>query len=71
MPNEELTCEMVASTSGSPTESPAQLVGYLDHLKLPEGWMAIFDDDESKSWDEKIYTRDEIVDGKTIHFIGL
>ena len=33
--------------------------------------MAIFDDDASKSWDEKIYTRDEIVAGKTIHFIGL
>ena len=55
----------------SPTESTAQLVGYLDHLKLPEGWMAIFDDDASKSWDEKIYTRDEVVDSKTIHFIGL
>ena len=55
----------------SPTESPAQLVGYLDHLGLPEGWMAVFDDDASKSWDEKIYTRDEIVDGKTIHVIGL
>ena len=33
--------------------------------------MAIFDDDASKSWDEKIYTRDEIVAGKTIHYIGL
>ncbi len=37
----------------------------------PNGWMAIFDDDASKSWDEKIYTRDEVVDGKTIHFVGL
>ena len=55
----------------SPTESPAQLAGYLDHLGLPEGWMAVFDDDTFKSWDEKIYTRDEIVDGKTIHIIGL
>ena len=55
----------------SPTESPAQLVGYLDALGLSEGWMAVFDDDSSKSWAEKIYTRDEIVDGKTIHFIGL
>lgn len=55
----------------SPTESPAQLVGYLDLLKLSEGWMAVFDDDRDKSWDEKIYTRDEVVDGKTIHFIGL
>jgi len=55
----------------SPTESLAQLAGYLDHLGLPEGWMAVFDDDTLKSWDEKIYTRDEIVDGKTIHIIGL
>ena len=55
----------------SPTESPAQLAGYLDHLGLSEGWMAVFDDDASKSWDEKIYTRDEVVDGKTIHVIGL
>ena len=55
----------------SPTESPAQLVCYLDLLKLSEGWMAVFDDDRDKSWDEKIYTRDEVVDGKTIHFIGL
>ena len=63
--------ELKMKRNFSPTESPAQLVGYLDHLKLPEGWMAIFDDDASKSWDEKIYTRDEVVDGKTIHFIGL
>ena len=63
--------ELKMKRNFSPTESPAQLVGYLDHLKLPEGWMAIFDDDASKSWDAKIYTRDEIVAGKTIHFIGL
>ena len=63
--------ELKMKRNFSPTESPAQLVGYLDHLKLPEGWMAIFDDDASKSWDEKIYTRDEVVDGKTLHFIGL
>jgi hypothetical protein len=55
----------------SPTESPAQLVGYLDHLGLSEGWMALFDDDASKPWEEKIYTRDEILDGKTIHIVGL
>ena len=63
--------ELKMKRNFSPTESPAQLVGYLDHLKLPEGWMAIFDDDASKSWGEKIYTRDEIVAGKTIHYIGL
>ena len=26
---------------------------------------------DEKSWDEKIYTRDEVIGGKTIHFIGL
>ncbi len=55
----------------SPIESPAQLVGYLDHLGLSEGWMAVFDDDASKPWEEKIYTHDEIVDGKAIHIVGL
>ena len=63
--------ELKMKRNFSPTESPAQLVGYLDHLKLPEGWMAIFDDDASKTWDEKIYTRDEVIGGKTIHYIGL
>ena len=55
----------------SPTESPAQLVGYLDHLGLSEGWMAVFDEDMTKSWDEKIYNRDITLDGKTLHIIGL
>ncbi len=33
--------------------------------------MAVFDDDKSKPWDEKIFLRDEVVDGKTIHIVGL
>ncbi len=33
--------------------------------------MAVFDEDESKPWDEKLYTRDETFEGKTIHVIGL
>ena len=55
----------------SPAESYAQLAGYLDTLGLPEGWMAVFDDDASKSWDEKLYNRDVVFDGKTIHVVGL
>jgi len=55
----------------SPTESPAQLVGYLDVLGLSEGWMAVFDEDMSKSWDEKIYNRDIELGGKTLHIVGL
>ena len=35
------------------------------------GWMPIFEKSKEKSWDEKIYSRDETVDGKTVHVIGL
>ena len=52
-------------------DSYRQLAGYLDKLGLTEGWMPIFDEDKSKPWDEKIYSRDETVDGKTIQVIGL
>ena len=52
-------------------DSYRQLAGYLDKLGLPEGWMPIFDEDKSKSWEDKLYARDEVVDGKTIHVIGL
>ena len=54
-----------------PASSYAQLVGYLGCFGLSEGWMAVFDEDKSKPWDEKLYTRGEAVDGKTIHVIGL
>ncbi len=50
--------------------SYAQLAGYLDTLGLAEGWMTVFDPDPAKSWDEKIYNRDETVGGKTIHIVG-
>ena len=52
-------------------DSLAQLAGYLADLGIAEGWLAVFDDDPAKSWDEKIFTRDETFDGKTIHVIGL
>ena len=48
-----------------------QLVSYLDKLGLQEGWMPIFDEDKSKSWESKLYVRDEIYNGKTIHVVGL
>ena len=48
-----------------------QCAKYLDTLKLSEGWMPIFDKSKMKTWEEKIYSRDETVNGKTIHVIGL
>ena len=44
---------------------------YLDALGLSEGWMPIFDDDKSKSWEERLYNRDVEFNGKTIHVVGL
>ena len=52
-------------------KSYAQLASYLDSLGLAEGWMPVFDDDADKPWDERLYTRDETFDGKTIHVVGL
>ena len=48
-----------------------QLAGYLDKLNLPEGWMAVFDEDKSKTWEEKLYNRDVELNGKTLHIVGL
>ena len=52
-------------------ESYAQLAEYLDTLGLTEGWMPVFDEDKSKPWEQKIFTRDEAFGGKTIHVVGL
>ncbi len=52
-------------------DSLSQLAGYLDALGLREGWLAVFDDDATRPWEEKIFTRAETVAGKTIHIIGL
>ena len=52
-------------------DSLGQLAGYLADLGLEEGWMAVFDNDAAKSWDEKIFRRDETFNGKTIHIVGL
>jgi Holliday junction resolvase len=48
-----------------------QTLRYMDVYGATEGWLAIFDRDASVSWDEKIYTEKETVDGKTVTIIGL
>ena len=63
--------EVKTSKNFSGEKSYAQLAGYLDKLEQPEGWMAIFDEDKSKSWEEKLYSRDVEFNGKTLHLIGL
>ena len=63
--------EVKTSKNFSGEKSYAQLAGYIDKLEQPEGWMAIFDEDKSKSWEEKLYSRDVEFNGKTLHLIGL
>ena len=63
--------EVKTSSNFQGDKSYAQCAKYLDSLGLAEGWMPIFEKSSEKSWDEKIYSRDENVAGKTIHVIGL
>ena len=63
--------EVKTSANFQGEKSYGQCAKYLDSLGLPEGWMPIFEKSGEKSWDEKIYNRDVVVDGKTIHVIGL
>ena len=63
--------EVKTSANFHGEKSYLQCAKYLDSLGLSEGWMPIFEKSKEKSWDEKIYSRDEVVDGKTIHVIGL
>lgn len=63
--------EVKTSANFQGEKSYAQCAKYLDSLGLTEGWMPVFEKSKEKSWDEKIYRRDETVDGKTIHVIGL
>ena len=63
--------EVKTSKNFAGKKSYAQLAGYLDKLGLPEGWMAIFDEDKAKPWDEKLYVRDVEFGGRKLHLIGL
>ena len=63
--------EVKTSDNFKDEKSYDQCAKYLDELGLSEGWMPIFDKSKTKTWDEKIYTRDEVCNGKTIHVIGL
>jgi len=52
------------------SESLKQTAAYMDKMGAAEGWLVLFDKEPGKSWDEKIYTRKESVDGKVITVVG-
>lgn len=52
-------------------EGLQQTAGYMDIANATEGHLVIFDRDDTKTWDEKVYTRQEYVENKTITVWGL
>jgi hypothetical protein len=47
-----------------------QTLRYMDTMGCTEGWLVVFDRDNTKSWDERIYRKTEIVNGKTVNLFG-
>jgi hypothetical protein len=47
-----------------------QIWDYMDKVGSDSGWLVIFDRDTEKSWDEKIYMRDENLNGKRVVVVG-
>ncbi|MDR1109400.1 MAG: hypothetical protein LBP92_01585, partial [Deltaproteobacteria bacterium] len=47
-----------------------QLAGYLDAAGQKEGWLVIFDRDQNKAWEEKIYWEDTLFLDKVMHLVG-
>jgi hypothetical protein len=48
-----------------------QTARYMDTSGATEGHLVVFDKRDDKSWEEKIYTKQETVDGKVINIWGL
>jgi len=45
-------------------------MSYMDILGACHGWLVVFDRRESRSWDERLFIRKEIIDGKTVTIFG-
>jgi hypothetical protein len=52
-------------------EGLKQTAEYADKYGCNNGWLCIFDRNPDKSWDEKIYTKHEMVENKKITVVGL
>jgi hypothetical protein len=51
-------------------EGLAQTARYMDIHGCAEGWLVLFDRRPEVKWEEKIYTRKESANGKTITIVG-
>jgi hypothetical protein len=68
--NRSYLIEVKLATRINLTKAYDQVIRYLDSRGEKEGWLVIFDRDEPKSWDEKIYERVQEINGYTIRVFG-
>jgi hypothetical protein len=55
----------------SRAKSLEQILKYMDHLLVKEGWLLVFDRDSKKSWTKKIFWNTETMpEGQIIHVVG-
>jgi Holliday junction resolvase len=54
----------------SRADSLKQILDYMDKVGSDAGWLVIFDRDTKKSWEEKIYMKEESVNGKRVVVAG-
>jgi hypothetical protein len=52
-------------------EGLVQTMQYMDTFGCNEGWLIIFDQRSETSWDNKIFTKKEIIEGKTVTVMGM
>jgi hypothetical protein len=48
-----------------------QIAGYMDTLGCKEGWLVILDQRQTRTWDERIYSKQETVNGLAVHVFGI
>jgi hypothetical protein len=56
--------------SRSEEKSYSQITGYMETLGCTEGWLLVFDRRPDVSWDDKIYFKQEVIEGKTVYVVG-
>lgn len=51
--------------------APRQTGAYMDRCGAKEGHLVVFDRSENKTWDQKIFQREEQVEGKNVIVRGM
>jgi hypothetical protein len=63
--------ELKLASSMSRAIGLEQLDGYMSSCGASEGWLVIFDRDQSKTWEAKIsWATEKLPEGKTAHIVG-